>query len=199
MTQGKPGMIVIGAVGRNGAGKDTLIDYVCRRCSVHKVSVGDIVRDIARKNGMELTRQNLHQVAQTYMSRYGQGVFMRRVIEIVDAEGWEAVGIAGVRAPNDVAVLRRRYGPGLVLVHVKVENPLVRYERVRERDRPRDPDALKEFRLQERMEEQEFHISEAIKEADVVIDNDGSLTAFYDRIERFLIEPVVAAKVPCRG
>lgn len=192
-------MIVVGAVGLNGAGKDTLIDYLCRRCCVHKLSVGDIVREIAEQEDIERTRENLHKVSRSYMAEYGWGCFMQRLIEVIDKEGWEAVGIAGVRTPCDVEVLRGRFGQDLVLVHVRVGDPLVRYARLRERDEPRDPDDWEEFVAQERKEEQDFHISQTIQQANLVIENDGSLYDFHERIEDSLIRDRVADEVPCEG
>jgi dephospho-CoA kinase len=94
-------MILVGAMGLAGSGKDTLIDYLCRRCRVHKFSVGDFVRQIAEQEGIDRTRENLHSLR-------------------------EAIGRAGL-----------------------------------------------------------------------VIENDGSLYEFYERIERSLIGPIVSVEVPC--
>jgi Ni2+-binding GTPase involved in maturation of urease and hydrogenase len=47
-------MKVIGVVGRNGSGKDELLNYLHDRCGIKVLSMGDVVRDIAKS---EETRQ----------------------------------------------------------------------------------------------------------------------------------------------
>lgn len=42
-------MIVVATAGLPGSGKDTVIGYLRIRCSIHKVSVGDMVREIAER------------------------------------------------------------------------------------------------------------------------------------------------------
>ena len=40
---------VIGAVGKNGSGKDTVLDIIAERYGLPSISMGDMVREIAKK------------------------------------------------------------------------------------------------------------------------------------------------------
>jgi dephospho-CoA kinase len=52
---------------------------------------------------------------------------------------------------------------------------------------------------QEREEEALFSISQAIRRADMTLENNDTLEAFHRRIEEALIDPVLADAVDCRG
>jgi dephospho-CoA kinase len=192
-------MIVIGAMGLNGSGKDTLIDHLCRRCDVHKLSVGDIARQIAEEQQIEPTRENLHHIWQQAMDEHGKDYFMRRVIEIIEQNRWQATGVSGIRTPEDVDITRHHFGDDLLLVHVRVNDARLRYQRLLERDRPRDPDTFEVFTQQEREEEEQFHVREALRQADLVINNYRSLEDFYQAIDYLLIEGLVSEEVECRA
>jgi len=56
-------MKVIGAVGQNGSGKDEVLKYLKAACGVPFFSTGDMVREIAAKEGVEATRDNLRAIS----------------------------------------------------------------------------------------------------------------------------------------
>jgi dephospho-CoA kinase len=68
-------MIVFGAVGLNGSGKDALIEYLHKRHAIPMLSMGDLVRDMATQRGIRPTRSNLHRVSQQVIERHGAGFF----------------------------------------------------------------------------------------------------------------------------
>jgi dephospho-CoA kinase len=192
-------MIVIGAMGLNGSGKDTLIDHLCQRCAVHKLSAGDIARQIAGEQGIEPTRENLHRISQQAMADHGNDYFVRRLIEMINENRWLATGVSGVRTPEDVSIMRQHYGDDLLLVHVRVNDAQLRYQRLLERDRPRDPDTFEAFVQQERDEEEQFHVREALRQADLVINNHRSLEDFLQAIDYLLIDGLVNEEVECKS
>jgi dephospho-CoA kinase len=190
-------MKVVGVVGRIGSGKDETVEYLHERCGVPLFSIGDIVRERAEREGVTPTRENLHELTERIMQRHGDDIFVRRLIErIVEVEA-EVVGIAGIRRPEEVAVLRDHFGDDLLLVHVEVNDPRTRYRRLDERDEPRDPDTYEAFLAQDRQEEDLFRISEAIAHADVTLNNDGSLDALHRQVEQVLIRDLLADVVRC--
>jgi len=183
-------VIVIGVIGKNASGKDELIDYLVRRCGLVKYSLGDIVRDIAQREERSLDREDLHQVTQEYYQRFGRDYFAHRLIGKVVAESPHLVGITGIRSPTDVDTLAGYWGDTFLLVHVQVDDPLVRYHRMRERDSARDPDQIEDFYQQEESEQAIFHIDQAIEKADMHIENNGSLEEYYQHIEDKIIRQV---------
>lgn len=184
-------MKVIGAVGFNGSGKDELVNYLRKRCGIPVISAGDVVRDIAQKEGIPPTRDNLRDIAEEYIARFGEDYFMKRLINIIEENRWKVVGITGIRTLSDVLCLKSRFGQDFILVNVEVCDPRIRYERTRLRGEARDPKTYEEFLQQDDREEETFRISQAIKHADMKINNDDTLEAFYRRIDESLIRQIL--------
>ena len=174
---------VVGLVGRNGAGKDAVVDYLHARCGVVKLSAGDLVRDIAEREQMEPTRANLHAVSLRVMRLEGQDVFARRLIAEIEEHDWRAVAVSGVRSPHDAGAFKVYYGDNFRLVHVRVGDPERRFQRLQGREASRDPESRAAFREQEREEESHFQIGSTIALADVTIDNHGTVADLHRRIE----------------
>ena len=59
--------MILAAVGKNGTGKDFFLDYVAQKYGFPMISIGDVVRELATKDGLELTRDNLHATSKKYM------------------------------------------------------------------------------------------------------------------------------------
>jgi dephospho-CoA kinase len=184
-------MIVIGAVGFNGSGKDALIKYLQEEHGLPMFSMGDLVRAMAAKRGMRPTRSNLHEISQQVMGRYGEDVFAKKLIARIEKGSWDAVGVTGIRTPVDVRAFREHFGGDFVLVYVRVRDPRTRFERVQQRDETRDPESYARFLRQDQGEEELFHLEEAIQQADITIDNDGALEAFHRKIEKQVIGPIL--------
>jgi len=191
-------MIAIGAVGLNGSGKDELVSYLERRCSMRALSAGDVARDIAVRQGVPPTRENLHEISREYIARYGKDFFMNSLIAKIERNNWKAVAITGIRTPADVATLKEHFGNDFYLINVEVGDPAVRFERARKRGEARDPRRYEEFLDNDRAEEEMFQLSETSKKADLVIRNDSGLEEFHRRIDETIIRGLLTGKVPCR-
>jgi len=183
-------MRVIGAIGLNGSGKDELVDYLQERCDVSIYSTGDIVREIAHKEGKELSRPSLQNLSRRYMDSYGHDYFVRQVIKRIEMNGSvEAAAITGIRTPDDVHTLKTRFGQDFILVYVRVTDPYLRYQRIKRRGEPRDPNSYEDFLRQQQRENQFFDIPRTISEADITIDNSEDLPTFHRKIEDSVVRP----------
>ncbi|MBD3167914.1 MAG: AAA family ATPase [candidate division Zixibacteria bacterium] len=182
-------MKILGVTGKNGSGKDELIKYLNREYDVPSLSVGDIVRGIAEEEGVEKTRENLHDISEKCLSKYGRGYFITRIIDIIEREKWENVGITGIRTPSDVSILKGKYGNNFILIYVRVENPRIRYERIRERGEDRDKMEFKEFLRYDLEEDSQFNLRDTIRMADLNLDNSGSLNDFHRTIDHHVVKP----------
>jgi len=180
------GMRVIAVTGSNGSGKDVLAEHLARRCDTPVFSLGDAVREIAEEEGVDRTRENLHEISRQCFAERGRDVFVRRIIEQAEQAQANAVVISGVRTPAEVRTLRRRFGRRFLLAAVRVSDPQTRFERLRRRNDPRDPDTREEFDRQERTEEELFGLRQTQDMADLEIRNDGPLEDFHRAIDRLI-------------
>ena len=99
-------MKIIGVIGQNGSGKDEVLKYLRAKHKVPFLSTGDMVREIAAKEGKEPTRENLQEISQRYFREFGRGCFVKLAAEKIRQNGWKIGGITGIRSLDDVKVLK---------------------------------------------------------------------------------------------
>ena len=74
-------MKIIGVIGLNGSGKDEVVNYLNKHYNIPLISIGDIVREIASKEGIEPTRDNLDNITRQYFAQFGEGYFLKQIVE----------------------------------------------------------------------------------------------------------------------
>ena len=190
---------VVGTVGLNGSGKDALIRYLEGRCGLTVLSLGDVARELAHLEGVSSSRDKLHEISQKYMDKYGEDFFVKVLIEEIDNKFLEKVGVTGVRTPTDVAALRQHFGVDFLLIHVKVDNPKLRFERLQKRGEARDPQNYEDFIDQEKTEKDLFHLHEAVQLANVTISNAGALEEFHQEIDQLLARHQFFRDLDCQA
>ena len=181
-------MRIFGSIGRIGSGKDEVIKYLNRKYGLPIVSVGDIVREIAAEQGLPLTRESLHRISSEALGKYGKDYFMGLVLKRIRDHRWEQAGVTGIRTPDDVRFLKKHIGRDLVLFHVFVAEPDIRYERISQRRSERDPQSYHDFLRQDRAEEKMFNIEEASSMADYSLDNSGTLADLHRQIDEITLK-----------
>ena len=185
-------MTVVGVVGFNGSGKDEVVNYLHQKYEVPLISVGDIVREIAEEEGKGATRDNLDEITRRYFAQYGQGYFLKLVIDKIRRNKWDSAGISGIRSPEDVRALKKAFKDDFILVHIFVTDPRVRYQRMQTRGSQRDLITYADFLRQDQVSLDLFRIHEVIDMSDISIANDGTL----DDIRRRIDGLVKAGKLP---
>ena len=181
-------MKVIAAVGKNGTGKDFFLERIRDTYGLPMVSIGDVVRELAAKDGLELTRENLHKTSQKYMGQFGQTFFPEQIVKKIRESGAPAYLVSGVRPLSDVRFLKEQFGADFLLVDIVISDDNVRYGRMLARGSARDGNSVEKLREFDEGEEKIFHTSESEALADLTILNDGSAEDFYAAIEAFYQE-----------
>lgn len=181
-------MKVIATIGLSGSGKDTVVEYISRKHSGHRITMSDITRKIAAEKKLESTWENLLQISQETMQKSGADYLPREVIKIIQENKWETVGISGARSLIDIKTFRECFGADFVLILLQVSDPKLRFQRIKNRSESRDPKNFEDFLEKDRREEENFKISEAVKEANHVINNDGSIETLYAKIDDLISE-----------
>lgn len=181
-------MKIIGAVGQNGSGKDEVLKYLKATYGVPFFSTGDMVRDIAAKEGVEATRDNLRAISERWFRERGEGCFVRLLAELIKKEKDQAVGISGIRSLADVTILGEFFGDAFILINVTMADSRQRYERMVARGEERDPHSYEQFLALDRKEEELFHVAEAGRQANHTISNDGTLADLHQAIDGLVKE-----------
>ncbi|MDR1463855.1 MAG: AAA family ATPase [Oscillospiraceae bacterium] len=178
-------MKVIAAVGKNGTGKDFFLEYIRDKYALPMVSIGDIARELAARDGLELTRENLHKTSQKYMGQFGQTFFPEQIVKKIRESGALVYLVSGIRPPSDVQFFKDAFGDDFLLVDIVISDDEVRYARMLARGSARDGNSAEKLREFDAGEESKFHTSESEKLASVTIYNDGGKEDFFAAIEGF--------------
>ena len=73
-------MKVIGFAGTNGAGKDTVADYVAKKYGYKKITMGDIIRE--RHNWSEPDLEFIEEIMMRNKASVNMLVFYRRIFQL---------------------------------------------------------------------------------------------------------------------
>ncbi|MFH0831301.1 MAG: AAA family ATPase [archaeon] len=173
---------MLGLIGTIGAGKTTVSDYLVQKHGFYRVVMGDLVREVARQEGLGLTRENLQAIQKKYRDKYGQEYFIKETINRLENSGKNRMLIDGIRTPTDASEAKKA-GAILVLLDAPEKN---RYERLKARKREGDAQTFEHFLEQEKREWEMLSFKDTLKFVDFKIENSGSLKEIYSGIDKFI-------------
>ena len=165
--------------GMAGSGKTTLSGLI-RESGIRVVTMGDVIRELARNQGLEPTRENIGQLAEE-IRREGPDAVARRCVEMLKKGPDGLIVVDGIRSLAEVEAFKNDFDVVLVALWA---SPLSRYKRLTRRGRSDDPTTWEEFKERERRE-LGFGIGDAIASSDYMIKNDDgidSLIPAFDEI-----------------
>lgn len=170
--------------GMPGSGKTTLAGYT-ERYGYQVVTMGDIVREIAEKRGLEPSKENLAYLAEELRRIGGREAVAKRCMERLREMGIENIVIDGIRNLEEVETFRATFKEALLIaVHA---SPKTRFERLRRRRREDDPTDWEEFYRRD-LRELELGLGSVIAMADLVLINEGSLEELRESFQRVIEE-----------
>lgn len=189
-------MKIIGFVGLPGSGKSVASD-VAREMGLKVLVMGDVIRQEAAARGLEPSDENLGRVGNELRACEGPEAVARRTLERAGKN--EVVVIDGLRSKVE-ADLFRASSEGFHLIEIIAPaSSRIRWIESRGRsDDPRTPSAstsahssANEGQTTSALEQREgremgWGMSEAMKEADLVLRNEGNLEEFRESVRELL-------------
>ncbi|MCA9366357.1 AAA family ATPase [Candidatus Kaiserbacteria bacterium] len=178
--------MIIGLTGSFGAGKGVVSDYlVDTKKFAHFSARTFIIAEIERR-GLPIDRNSMIEVANDLRHTYGPTYIFEQLVAMAKEHGGNCV-VESIRA---VAEARYMQEQGGVVLGVDAP-PELRYERIVKRGSETDHVTFDEWRAQEVRESNpddptKQDIFGALKESDVIIQNDGTVPELHTKIEEFL-------------
>lgn len=178
--------IVLGFVGKVGAGKGEAIDYLAQKHGFYASSCSDRLREWLKDNNQEVTREKLQSLAGEWRQKFGPAVLAEKTWQNILENGTEKVIIDSIRGLEEVKFLKTC--PGFYLIAVDAD-PKIRFQRILARQRESDPKTWEEFN---QMEQRDLtgdgrNIEACVKLADFHISNEASVVQLHQQLEKVLL------------
>jgi len=167
--------------GMSGSGKTTLADKFRGR-GVAVVTMGDVIRGLAREKGLPPTPKNLGRLATGIRDEGGDDAVAKLCVEKIEGMPDDIVLVDGIRSIREVEVFSDRFDVASVAVFAHQET---RFARLTARGRSDDPKELATFKARDDRE-LSFSLGHAIALADYIVHNEGSLEDFEDEFANLL-------------
>lgn len=181
--------MIVAAVGKNASGKDYFLDVISKQFDIPVISFGDCARELADKEGLVHTRENLQYISHKYMSTYGQDFFPKMMIEKIKAMKDRNILVSGIRPPSDAEIFRKEFGDDFFLVAIVLEDDRQRYERMVARGSARDNVTYEQFLALDQREEELFHTSKTMDMANFTfVRGNYSDEEYHEKIRKFYLE-----------
>jgi len=186
----KTKMKIIGFTGMPGSGKTEAVRVAKELGSKVKVkvfSMGDIVKDEARKRGVEINDENVGRFATGERENFGKGIWAERTAErIKNISDGIIVVIDGIRNNEEIEKFREIFDKDFITIAIHTRTK-ERFERMMEREREDDIKSKEEF---DKRDERElgWGIGTTIARADITVVNEGTLESFKQKIREILLQ-----------
>lgn len=169
--------------GMPGAGKEEFVTVALGR-GYQVVRMGDVVRQEAAARGLVMSDREVGGFASAERQEHGPGIWAVRCVPFI--KGRDTV-IDGSRSTYELEVFRKELGGKMRLVAIHA-SPSERYLRLRRRNRSDAPRNEAEFRQRDERE-LGWGLGDLIAQADLVIENEGTLDEFHRKVAEELDGP----------
>ncbi len=178
--------VVIALTGMPGAGKSVMAN-VARKMGLQVISMGDVVREEAKKRGIPPTPENLGKIMIELRKKYGPEIIAKRCANKIMKLNNRIVVIDGVRSLFEIEEFKKVSSKVIIIaIHA---SPKTRFKRLKERGRSDDPKNWMEFHERD-FRELKVGIGNVIALADYMIVNEVSIREFKRKAGELLMRLV---------
>ncbi len=192
--------MIIGVSGTIASGKGIIADILREKGFVY-LSLSDELRLLAKERGIEITRENLQNLGDEMRAKEGKGFLAKLVSKRIVENNYENVVVDGIRNPGEIEELKKMNNFILISVDAARE---IRFQRILERDREKDPRTWEEFILVDNRDRGIGQLStgqaveECMKAANYKITNEGNFDEIRKKVE-LLVNRITSGKIRKRN
>jgi dephospho-CoA kinase len=174
--------LVLGLTGMPGSGKSVVVK-VASAMGYDCVAMGDVVREEAKKRGLDPTPENIGRVMLQLRHMEGTGAIATRSIPKIEKAEKQRVIVDGIRSLPEVEEFRKQFKRfNLIAIH---SSPETRFRRLYNRRRSDDTPDWEVFHERD-MRELSVGLGGAIALAEYVIVNEGPISRVKAEIKTVL-------------
>lgn len=178
--------IIFGFVGQAGSGKGTAANILHKKYGAEVFTFSDILHHILNRLFLPNSRDNLIKMSQTLRESFGQDILANTMERQVAESNCELIVVDGIRRIQDIEDLRKN--PNFHLIEIQTL-PATRFERLKLRnEKPGESSMSWEEFLEMGNKETEVTIAAVAQQAELRIDNQGSMEELDVELERVISE-----------
>jgi dephospho-CoA kinase len=175
-------MKIIGFCGLPGSGKSTAIEAIVDLGKI--VTMGDVIRDEAKKRNIEPSGENLGKIAKDLRELGGPSAIAKKCIESIKNSDDEIIIIDGIRSFYEVREFRKEWKFPLVAIELSDQE---RFKRLYERARSDDSKSVEQIKQRDEREIG-FGLKEVINKADHKIQNNSTIKELKKKTRKLVVE-----------
>jgi len=172
--------MLFGIAGKVGSGKDTVAEMLIKKGYAH-FSLSDILREDLKRQNKSVTRENLVELGARIRREYGSEILAVRAFGRISND---KVVFTSLGRTEEVEFFKNKR---VTIIFVDA-SPKIRFERIRKRNREKDPLTFKEFLKLEKVESEgknlERNFDEIRKISDIILTNNSSLQVLEKKITK---------------
>lgn len=183
--------MIIGITGSIGGGKGTVVDYLIEKKGFAHYSSSGLLTEILEERRETVDRDGMNRIANELRTANPDGGVPAETYKRYQADGSPEYAI--FEALHNVAEVKFIQSIGGIVIGVTAD-PEVRYDRIKARGSVKDNVTKEEFIEQQKREEEgtddpnKSNIYAALKQADYIIENNGTLEELHQQIDDVLIK-----------
>ncbi len=173
---------VLAICGLPGSGKSTAIKAIEDLGIV--VTMGDIVRNEAKKRNLEPNRNNIGKVATELRKTGGPTIIANKCVDLIKNLNEEVIFVDGIRSLSEVNIFRQYWKFPIVAIVVDEKK---RFKRLFSRGRSDDPKTLEDLKERDKREIN-FGLDKVIEIANYTILNNSTIKDLKKKTRKVVIE-----------
>jgi dephospho-CoA kinase len=147
--------------------------------------MGDLVWEETKRQGKPLDDKNVGEVANDMREKYGMDIWAKRTVEKIQSlKKSPLIVIDGVRTMEEIDFFKQELGMDFLVIAIDATNE-VRRKRALARGRTDDSKDLRDLEERDKREIR-WGLQKVIADADIVIQNNGSLKALQRQVSTVL-------------
>lgn len=173
--------VIFGFIGPMAAGKGTACQYLMQKYNAGYVRFSSILRDILARVYIPENRENLQAISTAMRQTFGDDLLAKATANDVQGLNSAIVAVDGVRRLPDIKHLVELPNFHLVAIDADIKT---RHERITmRRENPDDANKTFEQFKADNEREAEQQIANLMQQADIKIDNNGTLEDLYRQLD----------------
>lgn len=182
--------MIIGIVGLNGSGKDTLAKYISKKYDFEWVSISDLIREECIARGISISsRDNLNKLAEELREKFGPDIWIKKALDKYTPN--KKFVLSSFRHPSEINLVKKNKG-NMILVDVPIEIRFKRtIKRVLKNKKDHGSTVFEDFVKKEKRElsnsnKNKMQMGECIKMFDYKLDNSSNLSVLKKNADKLM-------------